>query len=72
MINMYKPDALFPRTTYIVFISSDIFVKFSPKFNQNWKIAKSDVGSNIVQNDSKWSLLVISNVNFVHFSQNFQ
>ena len=40
--------------------SVDILVQFKNKFDKNWKMAKSEVGSKIVQNDSKWSLIIIS------------
>ena len=38
----------------------DILAQFSQKVDQNWEIAKSKVGSNIAQNDPKWSLIVLS------------
>ena len=43
-------------------------VHFSSKVDQNWKKAKSEAGSNIAQNDSKWALIVLSSHILVHFS----
>ena len=57
-----------PNGPYIV-ISIDILVQFSQKVDQNWKMAKSEVGSNIAQNDPKWSLIVMSIDILVQFSQ---
>ena len=46
------------------------FGPFQTKVDQKWKMAKSEAGSNIAQNDSKGSLIIISSVILAHFSQN--
>ena len=45
------------------------FVPFRPKSDQNWKMGKSETRSNILQNDCKWSPIVISSHILAHFSQ---
>ena len=50
-------------------MSSDILADFSQKVDQNWKKAKSEVASNIAQNNSKCTLIVLSSDILVQFDQ---